>query len=101
MVFHYGVAFEPLENASQRLTTSFEMNQPADNRQQIKAGMEWSYRRIFALRTGYNFNADEIKLSMGAGFTADLGVCHGTLDYAYSDGGFLGGIQRVSLGVRF
>ena len=101
MVFHYGVAFEPLENASQRLTTSFEMNQPADNRQQIKAGMEWSYRRIFALRTGYNFNADEIKLSMGAGFTADLGVCHGKLDYAYSDGGFLGGIQRVSLGVRF
>ncbi len=101
MTFRYGVAFEPLENSTQRLTTSFEMNQPADNQLQAKSGLEWSYRHTFALRTGYNFNADQLKFSTGAGFTGDFASLRGTLDYAYTDGGFLGAIHRVSLGVRF
>lgn len=101
MAFRYGVAFEPLENSVQRLTTSFEMNQPADNQLQAKAGMEWSYRRAFSLRTGYNFNADELKFSAGAGFAGDFSTLHGNVDYAYTDAGFLGNVQRLSLGVRF
>jgi hypothetical protein len=101
MNFRYGVAFEPKETATQRVTTSFEMNQPADNRLQTKAGVEWAYLRTFALRTGYNFSADELRFSAGAGFSGDIASLHGTLDYAYTDGGFLGSIQRLSLGVRF
>lgn len=101
MTFRYGLAFEPIENSTQRLTTSFEMNQPADNQLQAKAGLEWSLRRVVALRTGYNFNADDLKFSAGAGFTGDVASLRGTLDYAYTDGGFLGGIHRFSLGVRF
>ena len=101
LMFRYGVAFEPLENSTQRLTTSFEVDQPADNEQTIKAGAEWSYKHTFALRSGYNFRADELKFSAGAGFNTDFGTLHGTLDYAYTDGGFLGAIQRVSLGVKF
>jgi hypothetical protein len=101
LMFRYGVAFEPVENSVQRLTTSFEVDQPADNQQTLKIGAEWSYRRSFALRTGYNFEADELKFSAGTGFVADFGSLHGTLDYAYTDAGFLGAIHRVSLGVRF
>ena len=101
LMFRYGLAFEPIENSQQRVTTSFEVDQPADNSQMIKAGVEWTYRRQFALRTGYNFGADELKYSAGAGFNADFGTMHGTLDYAYTNGGFLGAIQRVSLGMRF
>jgi len=101
MTFRYGVAFEPLENNSQRLTTSFEMNQPADNRLQAKAGVEYSLFRVVALRTGYNFNADALKFSAGAGFMGDFSTLRGTLDYAYTDGGYLGGVHRVTLGLRF
>jgi len=101
MTFRYGLAFEPIETSVQRVTTSFEMNQPADNELQAKAGMEWSYRRSFALRTGYNFNADQLKYSAGAGFIATFGTLHGNLDYAYTDGGILGAIQRLTLGVKF
>ncbi len=101
LMFRYGVAFEPIENSVQRLTTSFEVDQPADNQQTLKAGAEWTYRHTFALRSGYNFRADELKFSAGAGFTTDFGTMHGSLDYAYTDGGFLGSIQRLSLGVRF
>jgi hypothetical protein len=97
----FGVAFEPMENSTQRLTTALEMNQPADNQQQVKAGMEWTYRHSFSLRSGYNFNADQLKFSAGAGFATDFSTLRGTMDYAYTDGGPLGGIQRFSLGVRF
>jgi hypothetical protein len=101
MTFHYGVAFEPLENSVQRVTTSIEMNQPADNQQQLRTGVEWSYRRVFALRSGYNFNADQLKFSAGAGFASDFSSLRGTLDYAFTDGGSFGNIHRLSLGVRF
>jgi hypothetical protein len=97
----FGVAFEPIENSSQRVTTSFEMNQPADNQQQMQAGIEWSYRRAFALRSGYNFNADQLKFSAGAGFNMDFSAVKGAVDYAYTDGGPLGAVQRLSLMVRF
>jgi len=101
LMFRYGVAFEPVENSTQRLTTAFEVNQPADNEQLVKAGAEWTYRGTFALRGGYNFRADALKLSAGAGFTGDIGSLRGQLDYAYTDGGFLGAVHRISLGVRF
>lgn len=101
MMFRYGVAFEPVENAHHRVTAAIEVNQPADNQQLLKAGGEWSWDRRFMLRTGYNFTADDLKLSAGAGFALDLSGTRGQLDYAYTDGGFLGAIHRVTLGVRF
>jgi hypothetical protein len=101
IMFRYGVAFEPIENSHHRLTTSFEMNQPADNSLRAKAGLEWTIGGALALRTGYNFNADELKFSAGAGVNANLGNTQGTVDYAYTDGGALGAISRLSLGIRF
>jgi hypothetical protein len=32
---------------------------------------------------------------------ANLGNTQGTVDYAYTDGGALGAISRLSLGIRF
>jgi len=101
LMFRYGVAFEPIENDTQRLTTAFEMNQPADNELLVKAGGEWLFKNTLALRGGYNFRADALKLSVGAGFNGSFGDFRGALDYAYTDGGPLGAVHRVSLGVRF
>lgn len=101
LMFRYGLAFEPVENAHHRLTTAFEVNQPADNQQLLKLGAEWSFNRMFALRTGYNLRADALKFSAGAGFSGERDNLRGSLDYAYTDGGLLGSIHRVSLGMRF
>jgi hypothetical protein len=101
LMFRYGVAFEPIENPRQRLTTALEVNQPADNEQLLKAGVEWSWQRTFALRSGYNFRADELKFSAGAGFAGQLRSMRGTVDYAFTDGGYLGAIHRMTLGVQF
>jgi hypothetical protein len=99
--FRWGVAWEPIETKTMMLTTALEVSQPADNQQALKAGLEWTIQRVLALRTGYDFNADEIKWSAGAGARATLGTTQGTVDYAFSDGGVLGGIHQFSLGVQF
>jgi len=101
LMFRYGVAFEPIENDAQRLTTALEVAQPADNEQLVKAGVEWMYRHTFALRSGYNLRADAMKFSAGTGFSGDMGNFRGVIDYAYTDGGPLGSVHRLSLGLRF
>ncbi len=101
LMFRYGIAFEPIENERQRMTASFEVNQPADNALVFKGGGEWVWQRMLALRSGYNFNADEMNFSAGAGVRAGVGTLDGQFDYAYTDGGLLGSIHRFTLGVRF
>ena len=99
--FRYGLAFEAFENPQQRLTVSTEIAQPADNSQRVKAGLEWAWQRRFALRSGYNFNADALRFSAGAGFVVAIRQSQGSIDYAYTDGGPLGSVHRMSLGIRF
>lgn len=99
--FRFGVAWEPIERDQQRLTTSLEFDQPSDNQLIAKGGLEYEFQRRFAVRTGYNVNADELKWSAGAGFYPTFGTTRGTLDYAFTEGGDLGAVHRLSLGVRF
>lgn len=101
MTFRFGAAFEPIETATQRVTASFEMGQPADNQLQMQAGAEWSYHRMFALRMGYNASTEILRFSAGAGFIARVSSLRGSFDYAYTDAGVLGAVNRISLGLRF
>ena len=101
MQFRYGLAFEAIETARQRLTVATEVVQPADNAQRIKAGLEWTWQRRFSLRGGYNFNADVMRLSGGFGAVVPMGTAQSSIDYTYTDGGPLLGVHRMSLGVRF
>jgi hypothetical protein len=101
ILFRYGLAFEAIETPQQRLTFSSEIAQPADNSQRIKAGLEWAWQGRVALRTGYNFNADVMKLSAGLGLTLPVNLARGSFDYTYTDGGPLGSVNRMSLGFRF
>jgi hypothetical protein len=101
ILFRYGVAFEPIENPQQRLTTSLEIAQPADNAQRLKLGAEWAWQHRLALRGGYDFNADVLHFSTGAGLFVKVGETQGTVDYAYTAAGDLGAVNRLSLGLRF
>jgi hypothetical protein len=64
-------------------------------------GVEYEWSRRVAVRTGYDLNASDLKWSAGAGFYPEFGTVRGTLDYAYTDGGALGAIHRISIGGRF
>ena len=99
--FRFGVAWEPIEREDHRLTTTLEFDQPSDNQFDTRAGVEYEWSKRFAVRTGYDVNASEMKWSAGAGFYPEFGTVRGTLDYAYTDGGVLGAVHRVSIGGRF
>ena len=99
--FRFGMAWEPVEKENHRLTTSIEFNQPSDNEFDTRVGVEYEWSRRVAVRTGYDLNASDLKWSAGAGFYPEFGTVRGTLDYAYTDGGALGAIHRISIGGRF
>jgi hypothetical protein len=71
-MFRYGVAFEPIENARMRLTTSLEASQPADDAQSIKAGVEWTYMRSLALRTGLRLQRRRAEVLGRRGLLGDV-----------------------------
>jgi hypothetical protein len=99
--FKAGIAVDPIQRPGWRLTTILEMNHPADNVETLILGSELWIGQTLALRAGYDTNADELGFSAGVGVMASLGSAHGTLDYAYTEGEYLGRIDRISIGVRF
>ncbi len=99
--FKAGIAIDPIQRPGWRLTTVVEMNHPADNVETILLGGELWIHETLALRAGYDSNADELNFSAGVGLVASLGSAHGTVDYAYTDGEYLGRIDRLSIGLRF
>ncbi|MCK4546345.1 MAG: PorV/PorQ family protein [Candidatus Eisenbacteria sp.] len=101
MTFKAGIAIDPIQRPGYRLTTVLEMNHPADNVETLIFGGELWIGQTLALRAGYDTNADELNFSTGFGLMATLGSVHGTLDYAYTSGEYLGRIDRLSVGLRF
>ena len=60
-------------------------------------GMEYSFKKIIYLRTGYQYQGDE------PGFKAGFGVKYKNfgLDYAFTPIADLGNIHKISLSYRF
>lgn len=90
-----------LETSEIRWIGVVEMNRPPDNSESFKFATEATYRKILALRTGYNLKADELKWSGGLGVVLDTGGMTDRFDYAFTYSKYLGRVDRVSLGVGF
>ncbi len=99
--FRYGVGFEPLERENLRVTAALEATQPSDNRIEYRVGTEVLFQGHLALRSGYQIRSDAFKFSAGAGFKGEISSLAGEVDYAYTDGGPLGHVNRLSLQVAF
>jgi len=99
--FKFGVAFDPVQKAPHKLTTTLEMNHYADNAETIKAGLEYTLADVAALRGGYDFNSDEMGLSLGAGLKVKFAGVGGTVDYSYSKTQYLGNVNIFSMNLSF
>ncbi len=96
-MFRIGFAFEPWQNAQNRVTTSIQLNHPNDNSENVSIGGEYSYANIVALRAGYKINVDEQGFTAGAGVNLPLGVGNVSVDYGYSAFSVLGSTHRFSV----
>jgi len=77
-------------------------NHPNDGPENASIGIEYKWQNLIALRSGYYFNDDVRKLSLGFGLNWEvpqsfvIGV-----DYAYADLDRLGAVHSISLKVGF
>jgi len=100
-IFKFGIAFDPVQRAPHKVTTTLEMNHYADNAETIKAGMEYTVANVAAIRGGYDFNSDAMGLSLGAGLKVKFAGVGGTVDYSYSKAEHLGNVNIFSMNFVF
>jgi hypothetical protein len=96
--FQLGLAVDPYIQGPHRLTATTVILHQADNAETLRSGLEYHFRDSYALRTGYDFSSNEMRLSAGLGLALRLGGRRGTFDYTWTDGSHLGAIHRFSLG---
>jgi hypothetical protein len=105
--FRLGFAMEPLEDGDQMLTTSVQLNHPNDNAENVRLGLEYSFRKTFFLRAGLKrtigqqfLGADltsEESFALGAGVLVPVGLSVIGADYAFASYGRLGSVHRITL----
>lgn len=100
-VFRVGMAMELFSGAGQSLTTSYQLNHPVDNAENIVAGVEYLLFNTLALRTGYKWNNEEEDVSFGAGVYLPLGSLSLRADYAYTHFKNLTDPHRFSISLSF
>lgn len=96
-IFRIGFAFEPILNERHRLTTTFQLNHPNDNSENLALGLEYSWLNILNLRGGYKINVDEQNFSFGFGIRAPIKFADLNFDYGYNNFTRLGSTHRFSI----
>lgn len=99
--FQLAFALDPWNAGPHRLTSTIQVLHQADNAETVRGGFEYWYDRTYALRSGYDFTADDMRFSAGLGVQLMLGDRRGTFDYAFTEGGHLEAVHRWSLGISF
>ncbi|MDD4858391.1 MAG: PorV/PorQ family protein [Candidatus Krumholzibacteria bacterium] len=101
-LFKVGLSIDAYRSGANALLATGEFSHPADNKERMNVGMEYSFNQFFMLRGGYNIGYDSQKLAWGVGFnldtsqTSDIG-----LDYSWEDLGYLGTSHRFSLNFSY
>jgi hypothetical protein len=105
--FRIGISFDPVKSDEYRWTVAADATHPSDNYEWVNAGTELAYRESFFLRGGYHsifLDEAEGGLSLGVGVASTLLFSSTTvvkLDYGYRDMGRIGGVNAITLGVKF
>jgi long-subunit fatty acid transport protein len=107
--FKIGFAMEPFEMENQRITTSFELQHPNDNAENIHLGIEYNWHQWFSLRAGVKRtigerlfardNTNSSDVTFGAGISAPVSSTQINFDYAFANFNLLGSVHRISVGL--
>ena len=95
-----GPESELITNQNNRLTLSFDGNDPMDNFLRFNLGLEYEYGRILALRGGYHFNYDTAGFSCGVGLKLNIQGVPLQFDYALVEYGILGYVNQMSIQIK-
>ena len=96
--FRVGAAVDPINPQDHLLTFSTQLNHPVDNAEYIVTGLEYSFMRMFFIRSGYKFNKNEENFTLGVGLFIPLGRFKLRVDYGYANFDHLTDPNRFSIG---
>ncbi|MBE2219422.1 MAG: PorV/PorQ family protein [Ignavibacteria bacterium] len=96
-MFRIGFAYDPVDNKTNKLTTSIQLNHPNDNAENLNIGAEYSYKNFLFLRGGYKFNVESENFSAGVGFKVPISITKTSLDYSIANFKDLGFTHRLSI----
>lgn len=109
--FKMGIAYDFILGRDHMLTTTGEMIHPNDGNEKVLVGLEYKWNNPIvglALRGGYKYDPDwyETKsaadnMSAGIGISRRFGASRISVDYAYTNMGYLENVHRFSLGLGF
>lgn len=99
--FTFGAAVNAIDGKQLKLTLSGSAVKPNDGKPLAQVGAELVYDDAVALRAGYDPGNDTETYSFGVGARANILGYQTEFDYAYSNYGLLGGINRFELVLAF
>ena len=108
--FQIGVAMDVFDlvgsvSAAHALNLKVDATRPRDFNEHFKFGAEYLFAPIeaasLALRAGLGQDAEEEGISLGAGLGYDMGSFRAAIDYAYTDFGVFGSLNRFALQIGF
>lgn len=97
--FTFGLSMDAIQTSRTRLTLSTTASKPNDGKPLAHLGVEWSYADLLQFRAGYQPNHDTGQWSFGGGLAVTIARTRLNLNYALSDYGELGLVQRVGMDV--
>ena len=102
--FRFGMAINLNEiilpnNQNNTIIFDFDVLHPRDYSERAQFGMEYGFRNLFFLRMGYKLNYDEEDFTTGAGVNLTMKGLSLKVDYAYTNFGILGNVNRFSISI--
>lgn len=88
------------QNQLHVITLACDALHPKDYSERMHVGLEYVYNHLFALRGGYKINYDEESFSAGAGLNTGIKGMKMRFDYAITNFGALGIVNRFSLALQ-
>lgn len=88
LTFKFGAAMNILQvmqsaESDQSITLSVDALHPRDFSERLHFGAEYSFKKMFFLRTGYKTNYNEEDMTLGGGAKLTMGKTAFALDYSY------------------
>ena len=98
--FRLGVAMDFFDDPGSKnlLTISVDGNHPNDGPEKFRAGVEYTFNKIFSIRAGYKFNYDEESFTFGAGIEYPVYGYNLSVHYAYVNFGILEQVHMFTVG---
>ena len=100
-IFTLGAAMDLFTHNRHVFTGAMQMNHPMDDSENLAIGLEYSWRKMFALRAGFRGNNDENKWTFGAGAHFNIYGKVVKIDYSYADFESFVMTQQITFGFEF